>query len=737
MSADPPTRTLRGTVTRLFHSSPTFCAGRLRPASGQTANPAEISFAGKVFVREGEAVALTGRWEEHEKYGRQFRAEARLYEEGLDAGGLAAWLAHHGSAAGIGPMKAKRIAEELGENFAGVLKDNPEQIAIEYRLKLEDVKALATAWGEREEENAIGTRLAAFGLTHNEVHALYERFGGATVCLLQEDPYAILGHVPGVGFKRADAIAKKLGTSETSPGRLKAAALYVLGKASEDGHTCVERRRLIDDTVEALEAEQPGVVTLVKNAIDDLVAEKKQVRQATSEESGLSFVALRRMWAAELSVATFFEEAGGVNPHFPAEVANLTAVRAVCPNLDEWQAEAVLLALTRRCCLITGGAGSGKSTVIAALADLYRRHDLRVRLAAPTGKAARRLEEVTGGRFEACTIHRLLCYSARGGGFLHHVGNPVPGDVVIVDEASMIDAPLASSLLSAIDGRTAVVMVGDPNQLPPVGPGAVLRDALARSIVPAAVLEHCHRQAGPLKRNCAAVLEGRVEQTVTEDDGSFGPWVVHRKLYRPDDVLAAVEKLFGETLLKRFGFDPARDVQFLSPQHKGPLGTLAVNALLQRLHQRTLGVTVPPAEPDARPRLHIGDRVIQTRNNYDLDVMNGHQGVVLQVTPLIVEFDGRAVAVPNDCRGDVELAYCLTPHKCQGSEFPCAVVVCHSGHRFMLHRSWIYTAVTRAKKVCVILGDEEGVRTAAETVRSDSRATLLPLLAGGRHEFAG
>lgn len=779
------TRDIRGTVIRLFTQNPTFCAGKLLPVREDVTRGGEISFAGNCYVREGEAVTLRGQWTDHERFGRQFKVESRVHTEGIDAKGLAAWLAVHLAADGIGPVKAEKIAKEFGENFGGVLADNPEQIAIFAGVPLDNVRRLRDAWSAHEEENALGTKLAAYGLTAAQIHTLYAKFQGSITALLAENPYLLIGEIPGLGFGRVDDIAAKLGTPPSHPGRLQAALLYALGEFRDKGSTCAERQELLDTAAEALHATDDAMLHAVADALDGMEADGKRLKAVEVGEGGAKLYALPWPWKHETVVAAFLRAADRSNPHaarlcgprreeedpfgdlpevslsypwdeeedgpadddghldssddggeeaataydFDLDTAAVECVADECPELDESQRRAVVFAVKHRACLISGGAGSGKTTTVKAITRLYARAGLRIALCAPTGKAARRLEEVTGR--QASTIHRLLEYMPRMGGFQRNAENPIDADVVIVDESSMVDVELGHYLFNAVGPYTAVVLVGDHHQLPPVGAGALLRDCIDREMLPLALLNVCHRQAGPLKQNCAAVLRGEIAPTVESPPGWPGPWYVQRRIESPDDVLACIEKLFTK-IIPSWEYDPVVDVQFLTPIHAGPIGTQAVNALLQRLHQWTLGVKVEELPPGHRPKLHVRDKVIQTRNNYSLNVMNGHQGVVMNVNPLVVDFGERTVGVPNDCKGDIELAYCLTPHKVQGSEFPCVVAIYHKSHSFMTHRNHLYTAVTRAKQTCVLIGDEQGLRRAAGTVVANRRRTLLPVfMAGG------
>jgi exodeoxyribonuclease V alpha subunit len=382
--------------------------------------------------------------------------------------------------------------------------------------------------------------------------------------------------------------------------------------------------------------------------------------------------------------------------------------------------------------LISGGAGSGKTFTVAAIARIYEQRGKTVLLAAPTGKAAKRLEQVVGR--EALTIHRLLEFD--GEDFARDRDDPLTADVVVVDEVSMLDVPLAWRLYDALRlGRTALVLVGDHNQLPPVGPGNVLRDLIERRPMPTVVLDHVVRQAGVLKENSIAVLSGEVRKTAPEMPNGRRPWYVVDQFTDALAVRRFVLELFENVLADRLRFDLLADVQLLTPQKKGPLGVRELNVLLQRLLQRKLwGVEAPDAPEGRRPELLLHDKVIQTRNNYRLGVMNGAIGYVTDLGrrrgELRVRFEQGEVEIAADTgdASDLELAYALTIHKVQGSEFPCAVVLIHKAHSFMHHRNLFYTGVTRAQEVAVVIGDRWGLRNCAQKEQVERRKTFLSVL---------
>ena len=350
-------------------------------------------------------------------------------------------------------------------------------------------------------------------------------------------------------------------------------------------------------------------------------------------------------------------------------------------------------------------------------------------LAAPTGKAAKRLEEVSGR--SGTTIHRLLGYDGKG--FSRSKENPIDADVLVVDEFSMVDVPLAWHLFEAVDlSRTTVLLVGDHNQLPPVGPGNILRDLIQTRAIPTVILDKVVRQAGVLKENCTAVLKGEVRKTSEASVGGCRDWYLVDQFTDPMAARSFLLELFQERL-DALGFDIIKDVQVLTPTHKGPLGTKELNEELQRLIQRKLWNTeVPPVAMGRRAPFLKHDKVIQTRNNYDLNVMNGAIGYVVDVLAngtLVIDFDGMPVEMGKGSPDlqDLQLAYALTIHKTQGSEFPCAVVVVHKAHSFMHHRNLLYTGVTRARRTAIVLGDHWGIQNCAKRCQVDDRRTFLPL----------
>lgn len=712
---------VRGLVETVYFASPRFSAGRLRTDEGE-----RVSFAGGLMVKEDDAVVLHGTFERHPKYGRQLKVSRFTFDQRLDAAGLAHFLANHSNVEGIGPVKAKRIAEAFGQDFDRVIDEEPERVAEVAKVSMATIESLREAWLATRNLNAAMTWLASFELTHHQVTALVEKFGNSVVTVLQADPYLLVREIAGFGFKRVDVVARKMGVPKEHVSRLRAGVTHCVAERLDQGDCWVEYEDLVGLANTLLVLDVADSRERIERALDGLIDEKAL---ACVSLGGRFLVAKPAMYEMERDLAERLVRGRRGNPHFAESDAD--AIAAGNAGLNDPQRRALRAALRENLVVICGGAGSGKTYTVAAVTRAYEAAGKSVVLAAPTGKAAKRIEQVVGR--EAMTIHRLLKFD--GHSFALGPDAQIAADVVIVDEVSMVDVPLASILVRAIDlTRTCVVLVGDHNQLPPVGPGNLLRDLIERRPIETVVLDQVVRQAGLLKENSTAILRGEVAPSAPAVQAR-SPWVVAGHLTDVLDAQRYVLGLFEGTLHEKLGFDLVTDVQLLTPTRKGPLGVDALNVLLQRLFQRKIhGIDVLPPEPGRRPEFLFGDRVLQTRNNYDLGVMNGSIGIVRSVGPrrgdLVVRFEQGNVAysAEEDDAKDLSLAYALTIHKSQGSEFPCAVVVVHKAHTFMHHRNLLYTAVTRARQTAIVLGDSWGIRNCAQTEQVERRKTFLSVL---------
>lgn len=716
--------TLRGVVHQVYFSSPSFSAGKLRGDDGR-----DHSFAGKMFIREGERLVLHGKWGRHARYGQQFEATGFEYDVRLSNDGLAHYLASHPEIKGIGPVKARKIVELFGDEFQTVLTVEPGRIAEAVKVPLDSVLHLRSEWIRHREFNAAFTALSAYELTHHQVTTLVEKFGPSIVGMLEENPFLLAREVAGYGFKRIDQIARKVGTTKDHPERLRCGIIHCVHERLDEGDCWVEYDELVDQANELLILDTMNARQLIEATLDELLEKKRLVAQPFSSRI---LVALPDIQTKEFELAELFREGIGTNPHFTGIEDLDSWVAEVEPRLNPRQRIAVTHAMKHRLSLISGGAGSGKTFTVSAITAVYTSQRAKIVLCAPTGKAAKRLEQVVN--MPASTIHRLLGYDGKG--FAKGPSDLIDADLIVVDEFSMVDVPLAWHLFQAIDRqRTAVVLVGDHNQLPPVGPGNILRDLIHTELVPMTILDQVMRQAGALKENCIAILRGEVRPTVGPEAGQPRPWYLCNHLKDAGPIHDFLIDLYANNLEERLGFDLLNDVQLLTPTHKGPLGTRALNLTLQRLIQKKrFGRDVPAVPEGRRPKLYIGDKVIQTRNNYDLGVMNGTIGVVLDVGPkagdYTIRFDGAPVEITAESggAGDLQLAYVLSIHRVQGSEFPCVVIIAHKSHSFMHHRNLLYTAVTRAQRTVILVGDAWGIRNAAQKEDVALRKTFLSIL---------
>ncbi|BBO89849.1 ATP-dependent RecD-like DNA helicase [Desulfosarcina ovata subsp. ovata] len=650
------------------------------------------------------------------------------YDLELDTDGLAHYLANHPEIKGIGPVKARLIAERFGKDLDQALIERPEAVAEAARLSLAAVERLRDEWRKTREVNKAITWLAAFGLTHHQVASLVKKLGNNVLGMLKADPYLIVREVRGFGFKRVDKIARKMGTPKEHDTRIRAGLLHCVEESLNDGDCWVEYEELVDRANTLLVMDVLDSRERIEKSLDSLIEDSSL---SCISWGGRFLVAKPEIRRMEEDLAATLAKGKQANPHFDDGDDLRSLISRVAPQLNQGQRDAVYTVLKNSISVISGGAGSGKTFTVSSVTNIFEEHELRVVLAAPTGKAAKRLEQVVG--HSASTIHRLLGFNGKT--YARGPEDPIDADVIIIDEVSMVDIPLAWHLFRTIDlERTAVVLVGDHNQLPPVGPGNMLRDLTQSRAVPMVLLDTVVRQAGVLKENCIAVLSGEVRKTSEPEDSNRRAWYVVDQFTDQTDAQRFLLELFENVLDKRLRYDLREDVQVLTPTHKGPLGTKSLNSELQRLIQKKLwDVEAPVPKPGRRPKFLLHDKVIQTRNNYDLGVMNGAMGNVIRIDrdgSMAIEFDGVPVDIESGSPNmqDLQLAYALTIHKAQGSEFPCAIVVVHKAHSFMHHRNLLYTGVTRARKTAVVIGDRWGIQNCARKRRQDERKTFLSLL---------
>lgn len=670
----------------------------------------EITLTGTVaHLAPGEKARVTGTWEHHDKYGPQLRAEAALPMDPEDREGQVAYLS---TLKHIGPVRAERLCDRFGvEVLDRIAADPVGAFKSLPRMSAGQAEAAAESWYESRAVRDLHVQLAPYGLAHLAPR-IHSRFGDLAMKTIQEDPYA-LTEVDGVGFKRADAIALGSGVPPESDRRAQAAAVFLLGESEKRGHTHLPR--------DVLSRELGGMLGYGPEASVVLAA------PGLSEEGGRLYRTVtleRERRVAEDLAGRAAEQAWLEIDPVPPDDGELTD--------EQWRA--VEGAFAARISVVTGGPGVGKTVCTEAIVSAALANDLRISLCAPTGRAARRLTEATGK--EAETIHRLLEWRP-GSEPTFRPGHPLPADMVVVDEASMINLHMAEVLLGGIGAETHIVFVGDADQLPPVGAGRPFADLVESGVVPVTRLTHIFRQAARSMITTAAheVNQGNPPHLEPGADQERDFFFLERQT--PERVRDAVVDLVADRVGAGLGLDPIRDAQVLAPVYRGEAGIDALNELLQdRLN--------PNGAPALDDRFRLGDRLIQTRNSHELGLMNGTICFLVEDDPeestaILQTDDGETVVMPYEEAEDLKLAYAISVHKSQGCEIPVVVFVCHRSHSGMLTRPLIYTAITRAKKMCVLVGDRPALDRGVTRDESGSRHSSLAerLVAASESRSAG
>jgi exodeoxyribonuclease V alpha subunit len=717
-------------------------------------------FSAPCRVFEGETVTLIGSFVNDPRWGWQFKATSKTVHIPTGISGLSEWLSANPDFKGIGPTRARKIVNAIppGEDLTTWLDSPTGLTSLRAASGLGEVEAetFRDNWRAWSTFNSMAVWLSGFGLTYRQTVNLIKSLGGRVKGILEENPYAIMDLVDGFGFMRSDLVALKMGVLRDDPRRIDAAIIHALKVAEQAGSCWVESEELTDEVVKLLAIDTFSLVTLIRERI--LAAPKDALTGISCipfGQDGRECHAIGRTWLQDHEKLLFDNFTMQVETEEEDEPERQPASLPESLNTDQYQAAQAALACPM--VLITGGAGTGKTYTVSAIVRALKADGKQVCLCAPTGKAARRLAEMTG-EDGAQTVHRLLGYNGRG----FEAERPLPYDAIIIDEVSMVDSPLFAALLARMDyPRTTLIMVGDHHQLPPVGPGNVLRDLVAADGLGRSTVKVCHlgkvvRQAGTLKTNSTAILSGIVYPTAGdakrpregEKLSPLLPWYNFTNLSERSKLLDFLDSLFQDRL-KPYGLDPFRDVQVLSPLRKGPLGVNAINRHLQWVAQTARGVEIPrPQEEEGtgKPgekrkktprRFYRWDKVIYRKNDYNLDLMNGQTGVVVRVDEAAGEiecnFDGRPLTLERskDYWEHLELAYCLTVHQVQGSEWPFVVVICHKDHSFFWSRNLLYTAVTRARRAVMLVGDGWTARKAAGTATIEARKTWLRLALEG------
>lgn len=706
---------LSGTVEHVsFHNGETgFCVLRVRVRGRRE----PVTVVGSVpCVHPGEHLDCQGHWINHTRYGLQFRAEHLRTVPPATREGIEKYLAS-GMVRGIGPHFAKKLVQAFGDRVFEVVEQQPQRLEELEGIGPKRRERIVAAFAEQRKVREIMVFLQSHGVGGARAVRIYKTYGDEAIARIREDPYCLARDIWGIGFKTADRIAHHLGIPRDALLRARAGLHHVLQVLAGQGHCAAPKRTLLEEAERLLEI--PGAI--LDRALETEAGAGNLVVEAGDGEA---LVYLRALHRAETGCARHLLRLLAGPPPWgrpDPDRACALAERRTGLILSLSQRRALCRLLGAKVAILTGGPGVGKTTLINSLLSVLKDRSLRIALAAPTGRAAKRLSESTG--LEAKTVHRLLVFDPETGRFRHGPDHPLSCDLLVVDEASMLDVVLTYRLLAAVPDSAAVLLVGDVDQLPSVGPGAVLRDLIASRRVPFVRLTEVHRQAQSSRiiTNAHRINKGLLPE-VTQDPASDFFLVPARDA---EDLKAKLLHLVTERIPERFGIDPVQDLQVLVPMNRGGLGVRALNLeLQQRLN------------PDGRPHitrfgtsLAPGDKVIQQVNDYDRDVFNGDIGRILAVDQeeevVTVDFDGRAVAYDAADLDEVSLAYAISIHKSQGSEYPVVVVPLSMQHYPLLERNLLYTAVTRGRKLVVVVAEDRALRMAVYNRRSKKRVTRL------------
>lgn len=676
----------------------------------------------------GSTLSLTGNWIRDSRYGKQFKFQSYEIVRPNTINGIERYLGS-GLIKGIGPAFAARIVSRFGLETFDILERDPGRLSEVAGLGRTRSDRIKKAWQEQKEIHRIMVFLQGHGISATYAVKIFKTYGRKSLAVVKNNPYKLAEDIWGVGFRIADSIALSLGVPASDPRRARAGLLFALDESAGKGHCFMPKEKLVEQATYLLKLSGKSEqlheheklysdYDLIEEQIKSLEADDKIIVEGEN-------IALPPIFFAEKGAAAkLLELSAGKPGHDIKNVDQAVAWASSKLQLDlaPEQAEAIKMGLRHKVSIITGGPGTGKSTILKALLIILGQNGVVAKLAAPTGRAAKRLSEASGR--EAKTIHRLLEYDGVIRNFKRNRDNPLNADMVIIDESSMMDITLASSLLKAIADNAALLLVGDIDQLPSVGPGNVLKDIIASGRISVTRLQTIFRQeqGSLISLNASRINKGEFVELLPDYDGEKDFYCIFRD--QAEDIEKEIISLCSNRLKKRYGFDPVRDIQVLTPMRKGIIGTENLNSRLQ-------GILNPKEmSGDGRQRrLEVGDKVMQIRNNYDKEVFNGDLGIVSsrdrEEESLEVNFEGRRVLYEAADLGEIVLAYAITVHKSQGSEFPCVIIPLHTTHYPLLQRNLIYTAVTRGKNLVVLVGSKKAINIAIQNVRVVQRNTML------------
>jgi len=668
-------------------------------------------------VSPGEYASASGNWVTDREHGRQFRAVFVKISPPTTLTGIERYLGS-GMVKGIGPVYAGKLVKAFGVAVFDIIEQSPERLRDIAGIGEVRARKITSGWADQKIIRGIMVFLHAHGVSTSRAVRIFKTYGQDAIDIVRENPYRLARDIRGIGFLSADTIAQKIGIAKDSPLRARAGVSYALNEASGQGHCGLLYAELVPLAVKLLDIPE----SVIETAITQEIESKELVSDTVN---GQPCVFLATLYAAEQSLAAQIERlksSATTLPSFDAEKAIPWVEQKLSIQLADSQKAAIRLALSAKVLVITGGPGVGKTTLVNSILTIMTAKGVKPLLCAPTGRAAKRLSESTG--IEAKTIHRLLEVNPINGQFKRSADNPLECDLLIADECSMIDVPLANQLLKAVAISTAMILVGDVDQLPSVGPGQFLTDLIDSGVVPVIRLTEVFRQAASSRivRSAHQINRGVFPSLPDKGEDSDFYLVAAEE---PDMIAQTVVELVQTRLPRKFNVDPVRDIQVLCPMNRGITGARGINQALQEALN-------PPGEHSVDKfgnRFSVGDKVMQIENNYDRDVFNGDTGFITGIDrdeeEFAVTFDGQVVTYPFGELDELVLCYATTIHKSQGSEYPVVVIPISTQNYMMLKRNLIYTGITRGKRLVVLVGQKKALAMAVKGKQVERRWSKL------------